>query len=380
MKTPSLLWTLLATVQLSACADVASSPEELTFEEFEAQTYREPWPGGMYIVDSDVTVRDEAALREVYEQSRSASGGLGVATSALIVNRVGSTDDKWSDAERMNITYCVSNTFGADKARVVQAMNAAAASWEEGGLVNFVHVAALDASCTANQAGVVFDVRPAQGTWLARSFRPSYARAQSNLILSSTALGPLDAPMTLTGVVRHELGHVLGFDHEHTRPEAGRCFEDSEWRALTPYDAASAMNSPSCTDSPNPNFELTARDREGLAALYPPLPPPPPPVEGVERTFSVSGSVTRGQWQHYSAITVKPGTSFTANMAGTGDADLYVRFGSAPTQSAFDCRPFLDTSSESCSLLVPAGKTTAYISVRGWAGASSYSLSGVYYQ
>ena len=44
----------------------------------------------------------------------------------------------------------------------------------------------------------------------------------------------------------HELGHTLGFRHEHTRPEAGTCFEDNNWRPLTPYDSASIMHYPQC--------------------------------------------------------------------------------------------------------------------------------------
>lgn len=38
---------------------------------------------------------------------------------------------------------------------------------------------------------------------------------------------------------------------------------------------------------------------------------------------------------------------------GTGDADLYVRFGAEPTPSVFDCRPYIDGSNELCSFSVP---------------------------
>ena len=42
-------------------------------------------------------------------------------------------------------------------------------------------------------------------------------------------------------------------------------------------------------------------------------------------------------------------------MTGTKDPDLYVRFGSAPTTTAYDCRPALSGASETCTLTVPAG-------------------------
>jgi hypothetical protein len=42
---------------------------------------------------------------------------------------------------------------------------------------------------------------------------------------------------------------------------------------------------------------------------------------------------------------------------GTGDADLYVRFGSAPTMSTYDCRPFASGNNETCTFASPAAGT-----------------------
>ena len=41
---------------------------------------------------------------------------------------------------------------------------------------------------------------------------------------------------------------------------------------------------------------------------------------------------------------------------GSGDADLYVRFGSAPTTSAYDCRPYLGGNNETCTIRNTAGR------------------------
>ncbi|MCG8460927.1 MAG: PPC domain-containing protein, partial [Holophagales bacterium] len=54
---------------------------------------------------------------------------------------------------------------------------------------------------------------------------------------------------------------------------------------------------------------------------------------------------------------------------GTGDADLYVRFGAAPTTSTWDCRPYLVGNSETCTF-DPASSGTYHIMVRAY---SSYS-------
>ena len=42
---------------------------------------------------------------------------------------------------------------------------------------------------------------------------------------------------------------------------------------------------------------------------------------------------------------------------GTGNADLYVRFGSAPTDSSYDCRPYRAGNLESCSFTAPQAGT-----------------------
>lgn len=65
----------------------------------------------------------------------------------------------------------------------------------------------------------------------------------------------------------HELGHVLGFRHEHTRPESGTCFEDNNWRPLTPYDSSSIMHYPQCNGSSD-DLSMTSTDVAGVVALY----------------------------------------------------------------------------------------------------------------
>jgi Bacterial pre-peptidase C-terminal domain len=89
--------------------------------------------------------------------------------------------------------------------------------------------------------------------------------------------------------------------------------------------------------------------------------------------LSVTGSVTLGQEKLYSTPTLSPG-SYTVAIAGTGDADLYVRYGADPTTQSYDCRPFLTGSNESCPLQVTA-PGALHIMVRGSsASTSTYTL------
>ncbi|KZN29875.1 alkaline serine protease [Pseudoalteromonas luteoviolacea S2607] len=63
---------------------------------------------------------------------------------------------------------------------------------------------------------------------------------------------------------------------------------------------------------------------------------------------------------------------------GTGDADLYVRKGQAPTTSTYDCRPYRNGNSETCSLTNNGGAATYHIMLRGYNNYSGVTLKGSY--
>ena len=62
---------------------------------------------------------------------------------------------------------------------------------------------------------------------------------------------------------------------------------------------------------------------------------------------------------------------------GTGDADMYVRFGSAPTTSSYDCRPYRNGNAETCSFATPQAGTY-HVMLRGYTAFSGVSLVGNY--
>jgi|GEM_PF-381364 len=59
---------------------------------------------------------------------------------------------------------------------------------------------------------------------------------------------------------------------------------------------------------------------------------------------------------------------------GSGDADLYVKFGSAPTDSSYDCRPYKNGNSEICNVTVSGG--TYHVRVKAYSTFSGVSLTG----
>ena len=60
---------------------------------------------------------------------------------------------------------------------------------------------------------------------------------------------------------------------------------------------------------------------------------------------------------------------------GSGDADMYVRFGSRPTTSSYDCRPYLNGNNETCNIAT-AQTGTYYVMLRGYSAYSGVSLTG----
>ncbi len=62
---------------------------------------------------------------------------------------------------------------------------------------------------------------------------------------------------------------------------------------------------------------------------------------------------------------------------GTGDADMFVRFGSTPTTTTYDCRPFLTGNAETCNFAAPQAGTW-YVMLNAFTSFSGLSITGSY--
>jgi len=86
------------------------------------------------------------------------------------------------------------------------------------------------------------------------------------------------------------------------------------------------------------------------------------------------GTLAHSSNKNFTTPTLAAGT-YQFDMTGTGDADLYVRVGKAPTTATYDCRPYKSGSNESCTVTL-AQPTTINVMVRGYATTSTYELVG----
>ena len=83
--------------------------------------------------------------------------------------------------------------------------------------------------------------------------------------------------------------------------------------------------------------------------------------------------------QQFFSLAVPAGaTNLTFQISGgTGDADLYVRFGAQPTTTTWDCRPFVSGNNETCTFAAPQ-TGTYFVLLNGFAAYAGVSLVGTY--
>ena len=129
------------------------------------------------------------------------------------------------------------------------------------------------------------------------------------------------------------------------------------------YTSVLPTPTPTPTATPTPTFTPTPT---------PTSPPGPTPIDLTYTDVTVSWPAS---WAHYTVQLGEGYSSLTVNISGgSGDADLYLNYGSESTTSDWDCRPYKNGNNESCSISAPtAGEW--YIDLRRYRSFSGVTLS-----
>jgi len=108
-------------------------------------------------------------------------------------------------------------------------------------------------------------------------------------------------------------------------------------------------------------------------------PPPDPDPVALVKGVPVTGlEAAAGHSLSYTLDVPAGSTNLVFTLSGgTGDADMYVRFGSAPTDTEYDCRPYTTGNNEVCTVPAPVAGTY-YVRVKAYASYSGVSLVGNY--
>lgn len=179
----------------------------------------------------------------------------------------------------LELTYVVRKASfpGAQYDKVVGWAAAAAKNWNDAGAnITFKHDQARDALpdgqllVNGEPNGYKFVVHQANLQHLGRgtralAFFPTQPKSQRVVFLDPSFF---DFNLNQPGVMTHELGHVLGFRHEHIRSGApADCNKESldGTVPLTDYDPSSVMHY--CCGG-GCSLQVSAQDRLGLVACY----------------------------------------------------------------------------------------------------------------
>jgi hypothetical protein len=265
MPQPQMEKKSMATVALESnerARSMAASTNLLT--ELENGLKRVTIDGDEYFVAEGDTLLDADQLkiyalnRERVTAARQAAAvadeaGLGLqslddpARSALVAVTQGGKIVRWKPG--VVLTYrVVKNSFTDlnNYTMVVNNMTAATTAWSATCGIAFQHRADLDSAPGAGPAGTIFAVREidAGGQFIAAAFFPNDPVDRRRVLIDPSYYDQ-GLSFDRVGVLRHELGHVLGFRHEHIRSEAPPACPDEpqfDTQNLSKYDPRSVMH------------------------------------------------------------------------------------------------------------------------------------------
>ncbi|MCY1079089.1 M4 family metallopeptidase [Archangium lansingense] len=106
---------------------------------------------------------------------------------------------------------------------------------------------------------------------------------------------------------------------------------------------------------------------------------PPPPATALTNNVGLTGQsgASGSQKFYYLDVPASRASTFTIT-GGTGDADLYVKIGSQPTTSSYNCRPYLSGNTETCNIAAQTSAQRIHVLLNAYSTYSGVTVKGAY--
>lgn len=228
-----------------------------------------------YVVEGDIGLTEHGVLSYAarrIEIAEALQADPGAEKQGLLgIERDGRTL-RWRPGK--NLTYAVwrpSFTTDREYRAAVDGMASAAGDWQSICGVTFEHVQAKDTDDNLQLGDVTFPVlrQEGGGDTVAMAFFPDEP-VNRRVVWAFDAFFDTGGVFSPVGVMRHELGHTLGFRHEHIRPETPEEFAPEDMDhiiELTGYDPKSVMHYLG-RNVGDPQLRFTEFDRAGARLVY----------------------------------------------------------------------------------------------------------------
>jgi hypothetical protein len=196
-----------------------------------------------FVLEGDLLLDKEQVRAAVAFQSAAPQPAT-VPSGELLLMVVNGQRIFWDKSHR-SLSYAVKKTsFPSPEAynTVVRNMTMASMAWESacpGCGLSFTYRPEFDLDGTSQDVTFIVEFDANVTAFIAASFFPNDPIYRRQLIISPSYFSTSFDPV---GVLRHELGHVLGYRHEQIRGISGCFQEDNNWVPLTVYDPKSVMH------------------------------------------------------------------------------------------------------------------------------------------
>lgn len=233
-----------------------------------------------YIIEGDIRVDKDELLLYCYKRLRQSDKSLEIrkSTKLTVATDLNGIASVWNPGTVLKYTVNRSSFATKDSYdTAVKSMALATKDWSKICNIKFLYVPQLDnqeidlEEYPENYLFIVRQINSNEG-FIAQAFFPHYPKYNRFVFLDPSFF---TSDYDKVGVLRHELGHVLGWRHEHIWSEDSSCSGENvieEFmgaRQLTNYDPYSVMHYPCGLNANNKTLKLTPFDIEGASRVYP---------------------------------------------------------------------------------------------------------------